>query len=85
MTTLSPSAMGTPASSVSHVAVRRMCRTGDAWRMISSTALSTRSGRAYSRSSWSGLSTKALMPLLIAVRVVSFPANTSTWNMFVKS
>jgi hypothetical protein len=24
-------------------------------------------------------------PLLMAVRVVSFPANTSTWNMFLKS
>ncbi len=38
MTTFSPSAIGTPLSSVSRVAVRRKVMTGVAQRMISSRA-----------------------------------------------
>ena len=49
--------------------------TGVAQRMISSTALA---GRSFLNSShWSGLSKKAFMPWVIALRVVSLPATAS--------
>ena len=50
-TTLSPARIACPASSVSQVAVRRKCQTGEAKRSISSTASGISSGSARRRAS----------------------------------
>ena len=70
--------IGTPANVVSRVTVRRMCITGLAQRMISSTAdaLSPSRSACHRRFS-SGNCVNAHMPWLMAVRVVSLPAAMS--------
>ena len=53
--------------------------------MTSSTALGSSSRSAASRSHCSGYSANAIVPWVIAVRVVSLPPNTSTWKKFRNS
>ena len=78
MTTLSPSVIGTPAISVSAVAVRRKCTTGDAQRTISSVAVGMTPARSAARiARWSSLRVSCSSPWLIALRVVSLPAAES--------
>ena len=78
-TIFSPARSFWPPSSVSCVAVRRKWITGDAQRTISSTAVGATPSKsaAHLRRS-AGWSESAFMPWLIALRVVSLPAATSS-------
>ena len=69
-----------PPSSVSRVAVRRKWITGDAQRTISSTAVGATPSKsaAQHRALRRGGRESAFMPWLIALRVVSLPAATSS-------
>ena len=76
-TTLSPSLMAWPPSSVSATAVRRKCMTGVTKRSISSTALGSRLRSWRSFCHCSGWSKKAAMAPDIKFWVVSLPATMS--------
>ena len=65
----------TPPISTSVFAVRWKTLIGLAHRTTSSTMVSGRS--AFHSSHWSGLSKKAFMPWVMALRVVSLPATAS--------
>ena len=78
-TTLSPAFTARPPISVSRVTVRRKWITGLAQRTISSIAVGAmRSKSAAHLRRSSGWSLSAFMPWLIALRVVSLPATTSS-------
>ena len=83
ITTLSPSAISRPWSSVAAVAVRRKWYTGEAQRRISSTAgLSCVSRLSRSAAYCSGCCISAHMPHAVVLRVVSLPAtDSSSMNM----
>jgi hypothetical protein len=74
ITTLSPSAIFCPPSSVSQIAVRRCWLMGLTQWTISSAAAGIRAGSASSRCRWSGCWNKASMPPDAALRVVSWRA-----------
>ena len=79
ITTRSPALIAWPRISVSVVAVRRKCSTGDAQRRTSSTASAMRaSGSLLSSSNCSGWVRNAYMPCAVALRVVSLPATASS-------
>ena len=74
--TRSPSAIFTPRTSASSVAMRVKWMMGLTQRSISSTASDISSGRSRSFSHSPRCSEKASRPPLIALRVVSLPAST---------
>ena len=76
--TWSPALIFTPPTSQSSVAVRVKWLIGVTQRRISSTASGSSSGWSRSFSHWSGFSQNATRPPLIALRVVSLPASTSS-------
>ena len=85
----SPAAMGTPATSMSAVAVRKKLLSGVTQRISSSTAAGTRVGSAAMASHWSGWSASAARPREMTVRVVSAPPEmtrpvsfTSIWAVY---
>ena len=84
-TIASSSGMSTPRIVTGFVVVRRNCITGDAHRRISSTALSRMSGLSMRSCFWSGCSSSASIPWLMALRVVSLPATDSSMKKTLKS
>ena len=81
MITLSPSRIVCPPSSVSQVAVRRMCASGVCQRTISGTIESTSAGLARSFAHSSGWRDSASRPPVMELRVVSLPPTISSTRL----
>ena len=74
VTTISPSATGTPSTTVSRRAIRAVRCTGESCRSTSSTAFGHSDGSSASTASWSRCAKSRLAPLEMRLTVVSNPA-----------